>query len=90
MILRTQRMKAEGKDILKPVFSDVVIDAATGNATERPTEEGAEVVLTKSCVNRKITIDELEAQDKEKPWVRLSSNCRMHRVEESQVVCGQW
>ena len=61
-------MKAEGKDILNPVFSDSPA-AETAASVAKPVEKEAEVVMTKPGVDRKITVEELKAQDKEKPWV---------------------
>ncbi|EKM57613.1 uncharacterized protein PHACADRAFT_170854 [Phanerochaete carnosa HHB-10118-sp] len=60
------RMKAEGRDVLNPVFSDAPQDQAESAA--KPSEEKKEVVMTKPGVNRKITAEELKAQDKQKPW----------------------
>ncbi|KIP04507.1 hypothetical protein PHLGIDRAFT_75866 [Phlebiopsis gigantea 11061_1 CR5-6] len=58
------RMKAEGKDILNPEFSET-----RSNIINVPTPEPpADVCMTKADVNRTITAEELKAQDKEKPW----------------------
>lgn len=64
-----QRMKAEGKDFLNPVFSDE--PPATGGPIPIAPEQKIEVRMTKPGVDRKITPEEVKAQDKEKPWVRL-------------------
>ena len=64
-------MKNGGKDILKPVFQDIPAQAAVVTPLSQPTPQ-SEVVMTRVGVDRKITVDELKAQNKENPWVRSS------------------
>ena len=61
-------MKDEGKDILNPPFS---VTTTTDTSTPEPATPAKEVCMTKPGVSRKITAEELKAQDPEKPWVRL-------------------
>lgn len=61
------RMNAEGRDVLNPVFSDAPLEQA--ESAVKLSEEKKEVVMTKPGVNRKITVEELKTQDKQKPWV---------------------
>ena len=60
------RMKGEGQDVLYPVFSDEPAKEVNSKVEK---VEKAEVVMTKPGVDRKISPDEIKAQDKEKPWV---------------------
>ncbi|GJE85169.1 nitrate reductase [Phanerochaete sordida] len=60
-----ERMKAEGRDILNPVFSDVPEEQAR---VPLQSAEKTEVVMTKPSVERKMAVEELKAQDKQKPW----------------------
>ena len=81
------RMKAEGKDVLNPVFSDEPVDA-TANVT-KPKMEKVEVVMTKPDVDRKITVEELKAQDKEKPWVSVVYTLSRFYATDLPEVCRE-
>jgi nitrate reductase (NAD(P)H) len=60
------RMKEEGLDPLKPVFARIQ-DAQSAPQAKAP--RPAEVKMTKEDVDRKITMEELEAHNKEEePW----------------------
>ena len=89
-------MKAEGKDILQPQFSNADSARATGTETvpAQPVQalEKVEVCMTKPGVDRKITPAELQAQDKERPWVRHDSIRAGKRAELTHwsPVCRQW
>jgi nitrate reductase (NAD(P)H) len=57
-------MKATGQDVTRPRFSDKEpAPPSLQNTTIVP-----ETVMTKPGVTRKITMAELDAQDKESPW----------------------
>ena len=57
-------MKAAGQDITRPVFGKQSSEERLVDA--KPTVE--EIPLTKPCVTRKITTEELKSQDREQPW----------------------
>lgn len=60
-----ERMKADGKDILKPLFKDTGL--AVGNPA--PITKQKEVSMVKDGVNRVITMEELKAHSgPEEPW----------------------
>ena len=57
-------MKEAGEDFLKPSFS-----SATAQSNPRPIQTPAEEIsMKKPGVSRQITLEELKAQDKQKPW----------------------
>lgn len=61
-----ERMLDNGEDILKPVFD---VSKLNKNAEAKPKPKKKEVVMTKEGVNRKITLAELKAHNKEEePW----------------------
>ena len=64
-IVPRQRLKAEGQDITRPVFSikKQAEVAQVIKKDDKPLE-----VMTKAGVTRKITSEELASQDKERPW----------------------
>jgi nitrate reductase (NAD(P)H) len=59
-----QRMNAAGEDITKPVFSEKGKDLAP----RVPKPQSDDVCLTKPSINRKITQEELKAQNRQQPW----------------------
>jgi len=61
-----QRMKDAGEDPLKPTFSSVKVSSSSTDKAEQPPK--GDVFMTKSGIDRKITVAELRAQDKSKPW----------------------
>ena len=87
-------MKAEGKDILQPQFSNA--DSARATSMEpgpvQPPEKKLDVCMTKPGVDRKITPAELQAQDKMRPWVRHDSIRAGKQAELTHwsPVCRQW
>lgn len=77
-------MKNEGKDILDPMFSDASVENKP--PPERSPKE--EIVMTKPGIDRKITPEELKAQDKEKPWVSdLRVSWCLVSFDDSTVCC---
>lgn len=73
----SQKMEAEGGDILRPDFSNADStreqdEEATGRSQPiQALEKKPEVCLTKLGNDRRITATELQIQDKDKPWVGL-------------------
>ncbi|KAG1730636.1 hypothetical protein EDD22DRAFT_982614 [Suillus occidentalis] len=59
-----ERMKATGEDIIKPAFGAKEQDLAP----RAPKRQSDEVCLTKPGINRKITLEEFKAQDRQRPW----------------------
>jgi nitrate reductase (NAD(P)H) len=60
-----ERMKAEGKDILKPAFKDTGLPLASAP----PVQKLKEVSMVKEGVNRVITMEELKAHSgPDQPW----------------------
>jgi len=57
-------MKAANEDITKPVFSELGKDLAP----RAPKPQSDDICLTKPGINRKITLEELKAQDRQQPW----------------------
>lgn len=84
-----QRMKAEGKDVMNPVFSEVSAETAEKPMPRGVMEPKVEVCMTKEGVDRKITAEEIKAQDREKPWVRTALNVYYVRVS-SYLVSSLW
>lgn len=70
--LSPQRFKAEGRDFLNPVFDEASLEGKKSSGM--PAEPKVEVSMTKPDVNRKISADEVRAQDKAKPWVSVPSS----------------
>jgi nitrate reductase (NAD(P)H) len=64
LIVANQRMKMAGEDISAPVFGESGRDLAP----RAPKHEADEVCLTKPGINRKITLEEFKAQDRQRPW----------------------
>ncbi|KAG1745286.1 hypothetical protein EDB19DRAFT_1693694 [Suillus lakei] len=64
-----ERMKAAGEDIMKPVFGEKGQDLIP----RAPKHQSNEVCLTKSGINRKITLEEFKAQDRQQPWFVVNS-----------------
>lgn len=64
LMVANQRMKVAGEDITKPVFGEKGQDLAP----RAPKHESDEVCLTKPGMNRKITLEEFRAQDRQQPW----------------------
>lgn len=60
----SQRMKASGLDITKPIFGKNASEEKSADA--KPQIE--EIPLTKPGVTRKITPEELKKQNREQPW----------------------
>jgi nitrate reductase (NAD(P)H) len=62
-----ERLKANGQDPTRPHFGDDQ-DAPKSTTAMTNTNIVAETPMTKPGVDRKITLEELHAQDKEHPW----------------------
>ncbi|EGN92384.1 hypothetical protein SERLA73DRAFT_79664 [Serpula lacrymans var. lacrymans S7.3] len=60
-----ERMKNAGEDITKPSFGDTDNLPRSSVASQPPAEE---VSMKKSGVSRRITPEELKAQDRKQPW----------------------
>lgn len=82
-----QRMKAEGKDVMQPVFSEVSAETAAKPMPRGVMGPKVEVYMTKEGIDRKITAEEIKAHDKEKPWVRTALNVY---VISSYLVSSLW
>jgi nitrate reductase (NAD(P)H) len=64
LIVPYQRMKTVDEDIMKPVFGDKGKDLVP----RTPKPQSDDVRLTKPGITRKITLEELKAQDRQQPW----------------------
>jgi nitrate reductase (NAD(P)H) len=63
-----ERLKNSGQDPTRPRFGDDGKRPQAPATTLANTDNVAETPMTKPGVDRKITLEELEAQDKEHPW----------------------
>ena len=69
-----QRIKDDGKDPSKPVFGDLSSSPVFKTETTKPLPE---ISMTKPGVDRKITVEELEAHNKsDQPWFVVRGEVR--------------
>jgi hypothetical protein len=73
-----QRLKNDGVDPTKPLFSEISPTSKSPQPVEQPL---VEVPMTKPTINRKITADELEVHQREgDPWFAVKGEVRPTHV----------
>ena len=76
-----QRMKAEGRDILRPSFSlpeSSTVDDGQDRVKQSRPLHSENICMTKAGVDRKISAAEIKARDKAKPWVGVQLDHGRH------------